>query len=42
LINFIPAFQSAIYNPDLFGGTWSGAGLKNEQKRMNKLKTISE
>jgi hypothetical protein len=24
----MPAYQSAINNPDLFNGMWSGAGLK--------------
>ncbi len=38
----MPAYQSAINNPDLFGGTWSGAGLKREKKRMIDLKSISD
>ena len=34
LIHFMPAYQSASNNPDLFGGMWSGAGVKNELKRI--------
>ncbi len=36
----MPAYQSAINNPDLFNGMWSGAGLKQEQQKMIELETL--